>query len=52
MGDEQVGKSEVTLKLFEQVDDLRADTDVEGRDRFVTDNEFWTQDEARAMPMR
>ncbi len=45
MRDEEVGKAEVALKFFEQVHDLRADADIERRDRLVTDNEFWTQDQ-------
>ena len=45
MRDEEIGKAEVALELFEQVYDLRADADVERGDRFVTDNEFGTQDQ-------
>ena len=43
--DEEVGKAEVALEFFEQVHDLRADADIEGGDRLVTDNEFGTQDQ-------
>ena len=35
VGDEEVGQAELALKPQEQVDDLRLDRHVEGRDRFV-----------------
>ncbi len=43
--DEQIRQAEVALQLGEQVDDLRADADVEGGDRFVGHDEFGTQRE-------
>src|ERR1700685_2800601 len=45
MRDEQVGQTEISLQLCEQVDDLRAYADVERGDRFVADNELWTERE-------
>src|SRR5579871_169087 len=45
MRDEEVGKAEVALELFEQVYDLRADADVERGDGLVTNYEFWAQDQ-------
>src|SRR5258708_33016203 len=39
--DKQVGKSEVALKLREEIHDLRADADVEGRNRLIAHDEFW-----------
>ena len=40
MGDEQVGQAELLLQVFEQVDDLGLDRDVERRDRLVGDDEI------------
>ena len=37
--DEQVGKLKPLLQILEQIDDLRLDRNVEGRDRFVEDQE-------------
>src|SRR5256884_331479 len=39
VGDEQVRETELRLEVFQQVDDLRLDRDVEGRDRLVADDE-------------
>ncbi len=44
--DEEIGEAEVALQFFEQVDDLRADADVERGDRLVTDNEPGPQDQS------
>src|SRR5258706_5443898 len=53
--DEEISQSEVALELSEQVDDLRADADVEGGDRFIGDDEFGPQREgagdADALPL-
>jgi len=43
VGDEQVGQAEVPLQLGEEIDDLGADTDIEGRDRFIAHDELWAQ---------
>ena len=40
MGDEEVGEAELLLKLLQQVDDLSLDRDVEGRHRFVGDDQL------------
>nr|WP_272268838.1 hypothetical protein [Rhodococcus sp. Rp3] len=40
--DEQVGQIELALKLFEKVEDLRLDRDVERGYRFVAHDEAWT----------
>src|SRR5215217_1141493 len=39
VGDEEVGQTELLLEVFEEVDDLGLDRDVEGGDRFVADDE-------------
>ena len=39
VGDEQVGQAELPLQLLQEVQDLRLDRDVEGRDRLVADDE-------------
>src|SRR5439155_6330732 len=39
VGDEQVRETKLRLEIFQQVDDLRLDRDVEGRDRLVADDE-------------
>ena len=39
VGDEQVGKVHLFLELGQQVDDLRLDGHVQGRDRFVADDD-------------
>src|SRR4051794_6573603 len=41
--DEEVRQLELVLELLEQVDDLRLDRDVEGRDRLVGDDEVGIQ---------
>src|SRR5438445_8306075 len=40
MRDEQIGQTELALQILHQVEDLRLDRDVEGRSRFVADEEF------------
>ena len=45
VGDEQIGERELLLKLLEQGEDLCADRDVEGGDRFVGDNEPGAEDQ-------
>ena len=52
MGDEQHGKAEPLLQLEQEIDDLRLDRDVEGRDQLVGDQTFGLDASARAMPMR
>ena len=55
MRNEQVGKSEITLQLRKQVDDLGADADVERGYRLVANNEFGAKGEgagnADALPL-
>ena len=43
VGDEEVGEAELVLEVVEQVDDLRLDRDVEGRDRLVGDDQLRLQ---------
>jgi hypothetical protein len=43
--DEQVGEGEFLLEVFEEIEDLGLDGDVEGADGFVADDEFWLEDE-------
>src|SRR6185437_1540474 len=45
MGDKEIGQAKIALEFFEQVYDLRADADIEGRNRLITDNKFRTQDQ-------
>jgi hypothetical protein len=40
MRDEKVSQSEPQLKVFEQIHDLRLNRYVEGRDRFIANDEF------------
>ena len=45
MGDEEIGEAELALQVAQQVDDLRADRDVERADRLVEDEEARAQGE-------
>ena len=45
VGDEEAGEAVAGLEVAEEVDDLRADGDVEGADRFVEDEEFGAEGE-------
>lgn len=45
VGDEHVGEIELVLKVLHQVENLRLNRDVEGRDGFVAHNEFGFQGE-------
>ena len=45
MRDEEVGEGEFALEIAEEVDDLRADADVEGGDGLVEDEEFGAKGE-------
>ena len=38
--DEQVGQPQILAQLFQQIDDLRLDRDIERRDRLVADDEI------------
>ena len=40
VADEEVGQAELVLQVLQQVDHLRLDRDVEGRDRLVADDEL------------
>ena len=40
VSDEDQGEAELLLQVLEDVEDLRLDRDVEGRDRFVADDEL------------
>ena len=55
VGDEQVRETEVALQRLEQVDDLRADRDVERRDGLVEHDHLWVEreraGEADALPL-
>ena len=44
MADEDVGEPELLLELYEQVDDLGLDGDVESRDRLVADDDLRLED--------
>ena len=41
MRDEQIGEMQPVAQIGEEVEHGRLDRDVEGRDRFVADHEFW-----------
>ena len=45
VGDEEAGEAVAGLEVAEEIDDLRADGDVEGADGFVEDEELWTESE-------
>src|SRR5690606_7647224 len=45
VGDEEVGQAEVSLQLYQQVQHLGADGDVERRDRLVADHEGGLEDQ-------
>ncbi len=45
MADEDVGEPELLLELYEQVDDLGLDGDVESRDRLVADDDLRLEDD-------
>ena len=40
MRDEEIGKIELFLELLEQIEHLSLDGDIQGRNRFVADDEF------------
>ena len=40
MGDKQVGKIQLLLKLLQQIDNLGLDGDIQGRNRLIADDEF------------
>ena len=41
MGDKEVGEAKIILKVIKEVDDLRLDRDIEGRNWLITDDELW-----------
>src|SRR4029077_2359744 len=45
VGDKDVGQVELASQLDHQVEDLRLDRDIEGRDRFVGDDHFGVEGE-------
>ena len=48
--DEEIGEAELALEVFEQVENLRLDRDVERRYGFVADNELRTEGERTGNP--
>ena len=48
MGDEDDGGSEFILTVFDKVQDLLLDGDVEGRCRLISDEHFGTSDESHS----
>src|SRR5260370_9219164 len=44
--DEQIGEAEIALELLKKIHDLRGDTDIESRNRFIGDNELRPQGES------
>src|ERR1700716_4079398 len=50
MRDEQVCEAEVALELLQKIHDLRADADVESRDRFIGNNKLRPQSESASNP--
>src|SRR6476469_8242906 len=50
MGDEDVGEPELVLEVLEQVDDLRLNRYVKGRDRLVGDDQLWAQGQCPCDP--
>ncbi|OIQ78794.1 hypothetical protein GALL_394900 [mine drainage metagenome] len=45
VADEEQREAELLLQVLQQVDDLRLDGDVEGRDRLVANDQFWLRRE-------
>src|SRR5579859_2809816 len=45
VSDEEVSQAELSLEITEQIQNLRLDRYVEGRDRFVADDELWVEHE-------
>jgi hypothetical protein len=50
VGDEEEGQAELVPQLGEQIEDLRADGDVERRDRLVGDDQLRTQRQGTGDP--
>lgn len=50
VGDEEVGQSELFLKVHEQVDDLRLDRHIERGGRLITDDELGFEREGASDP--
>lgn len=50
--DEEIGQLELLLQLEHQIEHRRTDGDVQGRYRFIGDDEAGIESEARAMQMR
>jgi hypothetical protein len=40
VGDEKVGKTQLLLQIFQKIQNLGLHRDIEGTDRFITDNEL------------
>jgi len=43
MRDKEIGQVELVAEILEQIDDLRLDRHIEGRDRLIADDEFRIQ---------
>ena len=43
VGNEQIGKAQTLLQINEQIDDLGLNVNVERRDRFISNDEFWLE---------
>ena len=50
MGDDEIGETELFLQVLEEIEHLGLDGDVEGRDRFVGDDEFRVDGEGPGDP--
>lgn len=52
MGNEDIGQAQILLQLFEQVQNLRLNRNVQRGNRLVADDDFGFIAKARAMPIR
>src|SRR3954468_8674220 len=47
---EKIREAEPRLQVLQEINDLRLDGNVEGTDRFITDNQFWFDGEGSGNP--
>ena len=52
VGDHDIRQIELRLQVGQEIDDLRLDGDIQGRDRLVGDDELRFRASARAIPIR
>ena len=52
VGDKKVSQAEFLLQVFQQVDHLRLDGNIQGGDGLIADDQIRVEARARATPMR